>query len=85
MVVRGGLQLGGQRAVRARKSKLPGQRVIRPAAAPPAPVFSLAITRPAIPARHASAKIPLRHRNMSPPKCVNFTVEASSERLSHTS
>ena len=28
-VVRGGLQLGGQRAVGARQSKLPGQRVIR--------------------------------------------------------
>jgi hypothetical protein len=44
MDVRGRLQLGGQRAVRARQSKLPGQRVIRSAAAPPAAVFSLAIT-----------------------------------------
>jgi len=56
MDVRDGLQLGGQRAVRARQSELPGQRVIRPAAAPPAPMFPLAITRTAIPARHVSAK-----------------------------
>jgi len=40
----GRLQLGGQRAIRASQSKLPGQRVIRPAAAPAAAVFSLAIT-----------------------------------------
>jgi hypothetical protein len=44
MDLRGRLQLGGQRAVRARHRKLTGQRVIRPAATPAAAVFSLAIT-----------------------------------------